>query len=54
MEKIEQKGIQSILFNEPPCILSGASVVGKKEGEGPLKDYFDEIIEDGEYDEDIE
>lgn len=52
MKKIEQKGMQSILFNEPPCILSGASVVGKKEGEGPLKDYFDEIIEDAMFGKD--
>lgn len=39
-------GKQSIVFEQPPCILSAASVVGKKEGEGPLKDYFDIIFED--------
>ncbi len=39
-------GKQSIAFEHPPCILSTASIVGKKEGEGPLKDYFDCIIED--------
>ena len=40
------KGKQSIEFANPPCILSAASVVGKKEGEGPLKNYFDVIFED--------
>ena len=30
-----------------PCIISYASVVGKKEGEGPLKNKFDHIYEDG-------
>lgn len=39
-------GKQSIEFEHPPCILSSASVVGKKEGEGPLKNYYDIIIED--------
>lgn len=39
-------GRQSIRFNFPPSILSYASVVGKKEGEGPLAAYFDEIHED--------
>lgn len=39
-------GKQSIEFTNPPGILSAASVVGKKEGEGPLRDYFDVIYED--------
>lgn len=42
----QMMGKQSIAFEQPPCILSAASVVGKKEGEGPLKDYFDIIFED--------
>lgn len=29
-----------------PSIISFASVVGKKEGEGPLAEYFDEIYTD--------
>ncbi len=39
-------GKQSILFSNPPHILSAASVAGKKEGEGPLGKLFDEIEED--------
>ena len=39
-------GRQSVRFDFPPSILSYASVVGKKEGEGPLGRYFDYIFED--------
>ena len=39
-------GKQSIQFEKAPHILCGASVVGKKEGEGPLGPLFDEIEED--------
>ena len=39
-------GKQSICFEQPAYVLSSASVVGKKEGEGPLKDCFDKIHED--------
>ncbi len=35
------KGSQSIAFAESPYIMSSASVVGKKESEGPLGKYFD-------------
>ncbi|MBQ8148295.1 MAG: stage V sporulation protein AD [Lachnospiraceae bacterium] len=42
----QKKGKQSLEFENPPSILSTASVVGKKEGEGPLRDYFDVIFED--------
>lgn len=41
-----QQGKQSIRFEKTPYIRSCASVVGKKEGEGPLGCYFDKIIED--------
>ena len=34
-------GAQSLAFTEAPCIISSASVVGKKESEGPLGDLFD-------------
>ena len=36
-------GRQTVRFDFPPSILGGGSVAGKKEGEGPLKDYFDII-----------
>lgn len=39
-------GKQSILFSNPPLIYSGASVAGKKEGEGPIGTFFDQIEED--------
>ncbi|MBQ7795616.1 MAG: stage V sporulation protein AD [Lachnospiraceae bacterium] len=39
----KQRGKASILFPEPPLVLAAASVVGKKEGEGPLREYFDRI-----------
>lgn len=36
----------NLVFDHSPRIASYASVVGKKEGEGPLRDYFDCIIHD--------
>ncbi|MDF2586614.1 MAG: stage sporulation protein [Anaerocolumna sp.] len=39
-------GKQSIIFTNPPEILSGSSVAGKKEGEGPLGSFFDQVEED--------
>ena len=39
-------GKQSIRFQKAPHIVSAASVVGKKEGEGPLGAQFDEIEQD--------
>lgn len=45
-------GKQSIQFPEAPHILCSASVVGKKEGEGPLGNKFDLICEDPMFGED--
>ncbi|NLV77592.1 MAG: stage V sporulation protein AD [Tissierellia bacterium] len=39
-------GLQTVKLSNPPSILGTATVVGPKEGEGPLKDYFDIILED--------
>lgn len=39
-------GKQSISFETPPRVVSYSSIVGKKEGEGPLGKYFDRIEED--------
>ena len=39
-------GRQSIRFKNPVYCVESASVVGKKEGEGPLADLFDVILED--------
>ena len=45
MEK-QQVGRQSFRLNEPPVITAWASVAGKKEGEGPLREYFDVTVKD--------
>lgn len=39
-------GKQTFLFSSKPVILSAASTVGSKEGQGPLAGYFDIIVED--------
>ena len=45
-ESYKAVGKQSISFKNPPYIIAEASLVGKKEGEGPLGPLFDQIIED--------
>ncbi len=45
-QKNYTKGTQSIEFEESPYLISSASVVGKKEGEGPLGKMFDLVGED--------
>lgn len=42
-------GKASILFHAPPTVLSYASVVGKKESEGPLSHTFDLTVTEGHY-----
>ena len=42
----KRKGKYTICFENPPIIRSYASVVGKKESEGPLKDSFDIVCDD--------
>ena len=44
--KKKQQGKASVLFWNPPLILAAASVVGKKEGEGPLGAFFDQVEQD--------
>lgn len=39
-------GKQSVKIESKPKIISSFSIVGPKEGEGPLKDYFDVILKD--------
>lgn len=41
-----QAGKASLKFKNPAIIASAASVVGKKEGEGPLASYFDVVEQD--------
>lgn len=45
-------GKQSVEFHEAPHIISSASVVGPKEGEGPLGGAFDLIAPEAEFGED--
>lgn len=45
-------GRQSIVFENPPHIEAMASIVGKKEGQGPLGHEFDRIVEDPKFGED--
>ncbi len=44
-------GKQTVRLSEGVRILSAASMVGKKEGEGPLGKYFDKIVEDSTFGE---
>lgn len=42
----KRNGKQTVKLQNPPSIISAACIVGPKEGKGPLRIYFDEIIED--------
>ena len=44
-----QIGKQSLQFDEAPYIIASASIVGKKESEGPLGNYFDVVGEDDKF-----
>ena len=37
---------KTVIFEKPPVMTGSAGVVGKKEGEGPLRNHFDIIYED--------
>lgn len=43
---IKKIGKQTVKLQNPPSIIGTATIVGPKEGEGPLKDYFDIVLED--------
>ena len=43
---LKKRGGQSILLSNPVNIIATASIVGPKEGEGPLGKYFDKIHDD--------
>lgn len=42
----QKLGKQTVRLEYSPYIISRASIVGKKEGEGPLKDTFDMVVSD--------
>lgn len=48
---VKKLGRQTVRMNHPPSINSFFSIVSSKEGEGPLKNYFDIIIDDAKYGE---
>ena len=48
---MKKTGKQTISFSNSPIITGWYSVVGPKEGEGPLKNYFDKILEDSKFGE---
>ena len=47
----QMMGKQSLQFAQAPYIINSASIVGKKEGEGPLGSLFDCICEDDKFGE---
>ena len=38
-----------MIFEKPPVILAASSVVGEKEGQGPLGQYFDHVEKDPKF-----
>lgn len=44
--KTKKVGKHTVKFDNPPKIIATYSIVGPKEGQGPLKTYFDEIVSD--------
>lgn len=44
--KSKRIGQRTVKLENNPTIIATSSIVGPKEGEGPLKDYFDIILED--------
>ena len=44
-------GKQTVRLGYPPSVAAGACVVGKKEGQGPLRDWFDYISDDSYFGE---
>lgn len=43
---MSRAGMQTFVYDNPPSIASHISIVGPKEGQGPLADWFDTILED--------
>ena len=47
----KKRGKQSVIFEQRPVIRGRGSVVGQKEGEGPLGKNFDIVLKDDMYGE---
>lgn len=48
----KRMGKQTLKLSSPPSIIATATIVGPKEGQGPLAEYFDRILEDDYFGED--
>ena len=46
MAESKRVGRRTVSFPRAPRIIAGAAIVGPKEGEGPLSQYFDRVLED--------
>jgi len=44
--RVARMGGQTVNMLDPPGIISAATIVGKKEAEGPLGEYFDKVMPD--------
>lgn len=42
----KKRGMQTIVFDDPPCLTCWASIVGPKEGQGPWGESFDVRLDD--------
>ncbi|MCL2704309.1 MAG: stage V sporulation protein AD [Defluviitaleaceae bacterium] len=42
----KKHGNQTVFFQQPVSIIAAASIVGPKEGQGPIGKYFDRVVED--------
>ena len=49
---MKKLGQQTVQFDNSPQIISSASIVGNKEFEGPLGEYFDQVLADSYYGQD--
>jgi len=44
--KISSNLRQTMIFDNPPIIVGKMSIVGQKEGKGPMGEYFDQVLDD--------
>jgi stage V sporulation protein AD len=47
----KKNGLQTVWFQNQPVILGAATIVGPKEGQGPLARTFDKVVDDNYYGE---
>ncbi len=43
---MSRAGQQTFLYDRPPAVVAHTSVAGPKEGNGPLAEWFDTVLED--------